>query len=332
MNKLWRVAVVGAGAAGLAAARVLQAAGMAVTVFDKARRPGGRMAVRRSDWGPMHHGAPLLSLPERTLTPAIKHFLALAGDELSPVAAANLGGGSSAAFSYRSGLNALAARWAADLDIRCQHTLTGLQHDEDGWWPAFAEPVDAYAPYDYVILTAPGTQALALLAGLPDQDVLTAALAATRHDPCWSLLWVPAQPPACHGLVNTPDQAGGLAMILRETARDGDHGGIRYVVHATPAWSAAHLELPADVVAGKLVALAAAWLCCPPESLHASAHRWRYATVAKAAGQPCLAGRDGLWYAGDGCLGNTVIDALASGIAAAEAVLAAADDIGSAAA
>ena len=46
---LERVAVVGAGIAGLAAARRLAAAGVEVTVFDKARRPGGRLATRRAE-------------------------------------------------------------------------------------------------------------------------------------------------------------------------------------------------------------------------------------------------------------------------------------------
>ncbi|MFQ6540261.1 FAD-dependent oxidoreductase [Aphanothece stagnina] len=41
-----RIAVVGAGMAGLAAARALQAQGFAVTVFEKSRGFGGRCATR----------------------------------------------------------------------------------------------------------------------------------------------------------------------------------------------------------------------------------------------------------------------------------------------
>ncbi|WP_246734224.1 FAD-dependent oxidoreductase, partial [Oharaeibacter diazotrophicus] len=41
------VAVVGAGLAGLAAARRLAKAGAVVSVFERADRPGGRLATRR---------------------------------------------------------------------------------------------------------------------------------------------------------------------------------------------------------------------------------------------------------------------------------------------
>ena len=42
------VAVIGAGLAGAACARGLQAAGVQVTVFDKSRGVGGRLATRRA--------------------------------------------------------------------------------------------------------------------------------------------------------------------------------------------------------------------------------------------------------------------------------------------
>lgn len=52
-----RVAVVGAGLAGLACAEALQASGATVTVFDKSRGPSGRMSTRRGDTWQCDHGA-----------------------------------------------------------------------------------------------------------------------------------------------------------------------------------------------------------------------------------------------------------------------------------
>ena len=52
-----RVAVIGAGLAGLHAARRLHDAGAEVRVFDKARGSGGRMSTRRTDFGAFDHGA-----------------------------------------------------------------------------------------------------------------------------------------------------------------------------------------------------------------------------------------------------------------------------------
>ena len=51
------VAVVGAGVAGLACAQRLRASGRTVVVFDKGRRPGGRVSTRRHDGLQFDHGA-----------------------------------------------------------------------------------------------------------------------------------------------------------------------------------------------------------------------------------------------------------------------------------
>lgn len=45
------VAIIGAGMAGISAARVLDEAGIAVELFDKSRGTGGRMTSKRTDHG-----------------------------------------------------------------------------------------------------------------------------------------------------------------------------------------------------------------------------------------------------------------------------------------
>ncbi|MSO32728.1 MAG: FAD-dependent oxidoreductase, partial [Ilumatobacteraceae bacterium] len=52
-----RVVVVGAGIAGLTAARALSHAGHSVIVLDKGRSVGGRMATRRIGDATVDHGA-----------------------------------------------------------------------------------------------------------------------------------------------------------------------------------------------------------------------------------------------------------------------------------
>src|SRR5262245_49397526 len=53
MNEL-SVVIVGAGLAGLAAARTLEHRGCRVTVFDARERPGGRVWTLRNGFGRMH--------------------------------------------------------------------------------------------------------------------------------------------------------------------------------------------------------------------------------------------------------------------------------------
>src|SRR5690349_3573169 len=52
-----RVAVIGAGLAGLTLARILTEMGLSVKVFDKGRSPAGRMSTRREDGSGFDHGA-----------------------------------------------------------------------------------------------------------------------------------------------------------------------------------------------------------------------------------------------------------------------------------
>ncbi len=61
-----RVAVVGAGLAGLAAARELRADGHEVVVLEKSRGLGGRLATRRAEGTVLDHGSPVLAAPAGT--------------------------------------------------------------------------------------------------------------------------------------------------------------------------------------------------------------------------------------------------------------------------
>lgn len=52
-----RIVVIGAGLAGLTAARILNDRGHDVVVVDKGGKPGGRMSTRRTEHGCFDHGA-----------------------------------------------------------------------------------------------------------------------------------------------------------------------------------------------------------------------------------------------------------------------------------
>ena len=52
-----KIAIIGAGAAGLLCAKKLSACGFNPLVFDKGANPGGRLSTRRIDGGVFSHGA-----------------------------------------------------------------------------------------------------------------------------------------------------------------------------------------------------------------------------------------------------------------------------------
>ncbi|MEL0029057.1 MAG: hypothetical protein VW625_10475, partial [Perlucidibaca sp.] len=190
----------------------------------------------------MHHGAPFVSLPAQGLQPAARAMLDLATLNVSQVPAPNLGGGSCSGFSHKPSLNRLALQWSEGLQVRCGHEITQLSRQDSAWWLQTSGKQTMAGPFEHVLITAPAPQTLSLLSTLSGQDLLRNGLAKIAYAPCWSLLWIPAAPPPGNGFIEVPPAHTGLAMLVREDARDGDVGPIRYAIHATEAWSREHLE------------------------------------------------------------------------------------------
>ena len=101
-----RVAVVGAGLAGLVAAGRIAAGGGTVTVFDKSRGLGGRLATRRRPHGTFDHGAPVVHCEARQVAPLAARAACLRWGELGHVGL--------------PGMSGLVRPLAAGLDIRAE--------------------------------------------------------------------------------------------------------------------------------------------------------------------------------------------------------------------
>jgi predicted NAD/FAD-dependent oxidoreductase len=169
-----------------------------------------------------------------------------------------------------------------------------------------------------VAVCVPAPQAVELLG---DGRAREAAAAAT-YAPCWTAMAAFAAP--LEGVPDVVRDLGPIRWAHREGARPGRAAEPeRWVVQAAPAWSAERLERPAEAVApALLVALLEATGARAPDPIGLAGHRWRFATVTRAAGVPCLL-EGGVGAAGDWCLGPRVRDALDSGRALAAALLSA---------
>ena len=316
-----RIAIIGAGMAGVSCAQALQAGGLVPTLFEKSRGPGGRLATRRNDAGvAFDHGAQYLTAHGAAFDAQLD-ALHLAG-----TAARWLPRALSASAAHRHpwmvgtpGMSALLKPITASLDLRCGVAVEALQREADGWHLQYAG-VPLAERFDSVICTAPAPQARVLLAADP---LLQRALDAVDMAPCWALMLtlrtpLPVDWDACRF------DAGAVAWLARQASRPQRNGRDEaWVVHASPGWSEQHREQTADAVAIALQSeLAAALGAALPAVDFAQAHRWRYALTTRALGQPFLASADGsLLAGGDWCLGARVECAYQSGVAMAAAVI-----------
>jgi renalase len=289
-----RIAIIGAGMAGITCAYALQQLGCSTVVLEKSRGVGGRLASRRTAAGDhFDHGAQYITARE----PAFRQRLDALVQQHSAVTWAPRDPARTTPSSHgwiigSPGMSALLQPMAAPLELHTRTTVIALHRSAAGWH-LHTDSGMTLAPFDAVVCTAPAAQCHALLADVP---AMKAALAQVRMAPCWALM-----------------------LRFAEGYSGKPHG---WVLHASPEWSQLHLELPAEDVLALLQQELARLLgtALPPTS-HAAAHRWRYALTTLPLGQAFLANDDGsLYAAGDWCLGARVECAHASGEAVAAAL------------
>lgn len=286
------IAIIGAGMAGVTAASALADAGRAVTLFDKSRGYGGRMATRRGDGFALDHGAPGVAARD----PAFRSALTGAGGAAHP--ALGIVGDPGMSSIVKAMANGVPAQMGVEIAAISQAS-GGLELTDTGGV--------AHGPFAQVICAVPAPQAVRLAAGIAGVE---AALAGVIMAPTWSLLLAFDAP------AELPRRADPFAKIIEDGAKPGRAN--TWVAHASIQWSRAHLEETREAVAERLLAT----LGPLPAPRYASAHRWRYAFTEAPLGAPfhsALGGR--LLFGGDWALGPDAEHAWQSGRAMAAAVL-----------
>ena len=328
MSKPLHIAVIGAGLAGLSCATALRQAGLQVSVFDKSRGPAGRMSTRRIDGWQCDHGAQYFTARDTEFRAEVARWeLAGAAARWNPVVHVFGAAGAACAGTERfvgtPRMTAPAALLAAPLALRTEATVTGLRRDGSGWrlQAQFAGAPEGQidAHYDTVVLAVPAPQAVPLLRQPAPGLAALAAGAVMRG--CWAMM-LQYQAPLALAFEAAFVHQGPLRWVARDSGKPGRDGGETWLLHASAAWSDAHIELDANSVAAQLLPAFAALGGALPHSW--SAHRWRYASTVPAPGEadtPCIweAGQ-GLGLCGDWLNGGTVEAAWLSGRALAQRI------------
>jgi hypothetical protein len=313
-----RVAVVGAGLAGLAAARELRAGGHEVLVVEKSRGLGGRLAARRVAGSVLDHGSPAIAAPPGTALRGLAD--ALPADDRADV---------EDGIAYRSGATRLPKLMAEGLEVLAGVRLAALR-EVAGGLELGDEQGNTHGVADAVVVTAPAPQAADLLERSPEPADRVAAMRAVTYAPAVMVLaglrldrppgWAAARP-----------DAGPVAEVRNECAkgREPADGTVAVVARLAPAESAALLDASDEAALERaLPALAALLGPAGGDPAWAQVKRWRFAVplgrldpgeVVRPGSRVVVAG-DAVTGASFGGAGHHAV--FASGVRAARGVTA----------
>jgi hypothetical protein len=306
------ILIIGGGMAGLAAARTLADTGARVTVLDKGRGPGGRMAARRAEIAgqpvSFDHGAQYFTARDAAFRAVVETWEAAGAAARWPAAGEQ-------AWVGTPGMNAPIRALAEGLDVRWGARAERLSRAGSRWQVAAEGEVFTA---DTLLVAVPAEQAAVLLADVaPD---LAAVAASVVSAPCWAVM---AAFPARLLLPDTfRSESGPISWAARNSAKPGRAGGETWVIHASPTRSRALIDLPKEAAAEALLAdFFAATGAVPAAPLHLDAHRWLYAQPAALAGAPARFDAERrIGIAGDYLHSPRVEGAWLSGRALAQAV------------
>lgn len=307
-----RIAIVGAGMAGMSCGQRLSRLGHEVRLFDKGRGPGGRMATRRMEDGgtTLHfdHGAQYFTARDPRFVEQVAHW------EASGVAARWAAAGDDA-WVGTPAMNAPLKAMAGELGVQFGTRIEQLVRDGEGWQIDGEGAPDAR--FDAVLVAVPAEQAGPLLQ--PHAPAMATLADQTASDPCWTLMAGFEAPLAL--VQDTLRQRGPIGWAARNNAKPGRASEECWVVQASPEWSRAHLEDNAETVAAALLAELAEANGGPlPRQLAATAHRWRFARSGTAGEEALWDAEQRIGVCGDWLIGPRVEAAYMSGLLLAEAV------------
>jgi len=316
-----RLAIIGAGLAGLAAAHRLRSARpeLEVVILEKSRGLGGRAASRRAHGVTFDHGAQYLKTP----TPELHAFIAellphptlrdiglpvWTFDGAGQIIPGDPEQNADAKWSYSDGLTRLAKELAVGLDIRREVRVERIASLPAGGYRLLGRNDAELVQADLLLLTPPAPQIVDVLARseLPETrcQALIEELSRATYRRCLSVtLGYPQQPRErpFYALVNTDRRhpMSWLAYEHRKPGRAVDEQGV-LIAQMAPAWSTEHWEDGHEALAATVAGLVAELLDEALGPPHWSDRQgWRYSQPDGTADAERLHADDGLFFAGD---------------------------------
>lgn len=304
-----KIAIIGAGMAGITAARTLTAAGYAVQVFEKSRGSGGRLASKHSEMGRVNLGAQTFSTDNPQFLEKL-HNWQQAGWVKHNDSDNRLWTG----IPYMS---AFTRNLLGEINTLFACEIRSLSHDHNGWLLG-DQHQQVHGPFAQLLVAIPAPQAQTLLSNCAAE--LAEQAACVDMQPVWMVALGFKNP-----ISLTTSQAprnNSIAEII-QTPISAENPMQTWMLRANVEWSSQHLEDEHEQVIDALTNAFASLLDSPlPPADHSFAHRWRYALGALGKPSAPLADpQRGLYIAGDWCGNGDVYSAWYSGKQSAQQLI-----------
>jgi hypothetical protein len=310
--------IIGGGISGLIIATILQRNGIKVTVLDKGRGIGGRLATRRISHsetveGVFDYGAQYFSVSNPNFQVWVDEWL-----DRGIVREWDSQDGKSR-YCGVDGMRGIAKYLAHELDVRTSTKVVKINR-HNFQWLLETENKQRFSG-DLLVITSPIPQSLALLDNseiiLPPE--IRSHLATISYYACLAVLALFKDPCSLpSGGLRLEDES--LIWLASNHQKGISPQGYAVTLHATPQFSETHWQADDAQIFQKLLAAASNYLTS--EILEYQVHRWRYSLPKTFYSQPYLPLPEiSLVMAGDAFVSAKVEGAVLSGIAAAEYLL-----------
>lgn len=329
------IGIIGAGLSGLTAGRILAKAGHEVTIFEKSRGYGGRMATRYAGKdlaSKMDHGLSYFGvksnefrefaaelLDQGLIQTWGDYFAAYDGEKFLESAPNQT---SAALYTSNGGMNKIGKYLSRWVDIHTETKVGGLTYfgtnrsKKRSWMMNLTSSKTFEA--DAVIIALPAPQAYGIISSTIDETntlKIVRQIDEISYQPGFSLM-------AGYGSQEAPKWQGVMCKnssldFISNEKRKRDTQETSFVLHASGAFSREHRKIDEDKVSQKLLGefaeIAGSWAASPEWQ---QLHFWRYNRAEKVIDESYLELEDEdapLALVGDYLGGNTVDEAYRSG-------------------
>lgn len=307
--------IIGAGMAGLTAARELNAQGWDVIVLDKGRGVGGRLVTRRIEQARADHGAQYFSATTPEFHELVQELLAdtvitrWEPAQPSPADTAV----NEPHYVGVDGMNAVAKALARNLTVLTAETIISFRVDGSQW--LVETESGGHYRADALLITIPAPQALALIekSRFPITTADKFALSAISYQPCIAVMVALHKPSTMPNAVRY--ETGDIAWVADNGQKGISPGQPSVTIHASADFSRTHFDDDLNVIGWQLAGQLSDLI--PAENISAiQVHRWRYSLADQRHPAPFLAADAPLplLFGGDGFGEGNVEGAFTSGL------------------